>query len=445
MHTIHVKNLGPIIECTLDINQFNVFTGPQSNGKSTIAKAIYYSRSIKQDILNIMMQGGPSKAVSGASNWKSAMQARMKDKFLQIFGTSWIMPSDMALDYTYGNSRMALHVSLSEDTEHYGRNFINIRFSDGFIALFETLDESIFLDMQPSNREHWERELAKTLNDPYETVFIPAGRNLITLLSEQMNYIFTSLEGSQLRQIDYVTKRYIETILKIKPLFSSGIAGYTAMVSNSVDTEAFRKFKKNSPVIRLLSDKANDVLGGSYRYVDGEERLYLDNRKYIKINFASSGQQEIVWVFNLLFYYLVEDKRVFLILEEPESHLYPSSQQSIGELFGAFLNEGKNAELITTHSPYLLGTFNYMLQAGQCSDAAADKVKQKLRKRYWLFPKATSASYISEGHITDALDASEDLVLIRNELIDKASDDINAISDYIIEQNFEANDNDEHQ
>lgn len=206
MHTIHVKNLGPIIECTLDINQFNVFTGPQSNGKSTIAKAIYYSRSIKQDILNIMMQGGPSKAVSGASNWKSAMQARMKDKFLQIFGTSWIMPSDMALDYTYGNSRMALHVSLSEDTEHYGRNFINIRFSDGFIALFETLDESIFLDMQPSNREHWERELAKTLNDPYETVFIPAGRNLITLLSEQMNYIFTSLEGSQLRQIDYVTK-----------------------------------------------------------------------------------------------------------------------------------------------------------------------------------------------------------------------------------------------
>lgn len=83
------------------------------------------------------------------------------------------------------------------------------------------------------------------------------------------------------------------------------------MVSNSVDTEAFRKFKKNSPVIRLLSDKANDVLGGSYRYVDGEERLYLDNRKYIKINFASSGQQEIVWVFNLLFYYLVEDKRVF--------------------------------------------------------------------------------------------------------------------------------------
>ena len=137
MHTIHVKNLGPIIECTLDINQFNVFTGPQSNGKSTIAKAIYYSRSIKPRHPKHNDARRSIQGCFGCFNWKSAMQARMKDKFLQIFGTSWIMPSDMALDYTYGNSRMALHVSLSEDTEHYGRNFINIRFSDGFIALLK--------------------------------------------------------------------------------------------------------------------------------------------------------------------------------------------------------------------------------------------------------------------------------------------------------------------
>ena len=101
-HTIHIKKLGPINECTLEIKQFNVFTGPQSNGKSTVAKAIYYCRSIKQDILNIMMQGGPSKVFSAKTDWKCAMQARMKDKFLQIFGTSWIMPSDMMLDYVYG-------------------------------------------------------------------------------------------------------------------------------------------------------------------------------------------------------------------------------------------------------------------------------------------------------------------------------------------------------
>ena len=73
--------------------------------KVLVAKAIYYCRSIKQDILNIMMQGGPSKVFSAKTDWKCAMQARMKDKFLQIFGTSWIMPSDMMLDYVYGDEK----------------------------------------------------------------------------------------------------------------------------------------------------------------------------------------------------------------------------------------------------------------------------------------------------------------------------------------------------
>ena len=76
-HTIHIKKLGPLNECTLEIKQFNVFTGPQSNGKSTVAKAIYYCRSIKQDILNIMMQGGPSKVFSAKTDWKGATDREM--------------------------------------------------------------------------------------------------------------------------------------------------------------------------------------------------------------------------------------------------------------------------------------------------------------------------------------------------------------------------------
>ena len=91
------------------------------------------------------------------------------------------------------------------------------------------MDDNVFLDPYAFKKGHWEEVLTKTLHDPYETVFIPAGRNLITILSEQMNYIFTSLEGSQLRQIDYVTKRYIETILKLKPLFGRGLSGYIAV------------------------------------------------------------------------------------------------------------------------------------------------------------------------------------------------------------------------
>ncbi|MFQ7748765.1 MAG: hypothetical protein ACLRJV_16535 [Eubacteriales bacterium] len=53
----------------------------------------------------------------------------------------------------------------------------------------------------------------------------------------------------------------------------------------------------------------------------------------MKINLASSCQQEVVWLFNLLFYYLIEQRKVFLIVEEPEStFIRPPSRQSMCSL-----------------------------------------------------------------------------------------------------------------
>ena len=42
MTHILIKNIGPIKKVELDLNKINVFMGPQSSGKSTIAKIISY-------------------------------------------------------------------------------------------------------------------------------------------------------------------------------------------------------------------------------------------------------------------------------------------------------------------------------------------------------------------------------------------------------------------
>lgn len=36
------------------------------------------------------------------------------------------------------------------------------------------------------------------------------------------------------------------------------------------------------------------ILRGTYLYSNGEEQIILDDRKYVKINFSSSDQQERV-------------------------------------------------------------------------------------------------------------------------------------------------------
>ena len=439
LQTLELNNLGPIGQCRLEINRFTVFTGPQSNGKSTVAKAVYFFKSVKQDILNIMMRGGPgAMSDRGRETWMRVLKQRMRDKFLQLFGTSWIMPDDMEMRYAYTQS-VWLRVFLVPGQTDAG-NFIEFEFSNSFRDYLEDLDSHVFRNITAKEMAREKTALERKLSDPYETVFIPAGRNLITLLSTQLNYIFTSLEGVQLRNIDHITRRYTELILKLKPLFSEGMNGILAGLENDIDQ--FKRYKKHRAAIRILMERAEDMLKGVYRCVDGEERLYLDNRRYIKINFASSGQQEIVWVINLMFYYLVEDRRVFMILEEPESHLYPDSQQTLGEVLALFLNEG-NGGLITTHSPYLLGTFNYLLLAGQTSREKQEKIKAKLHKRYWIDPDIASACYIHDGRMENAIDSDDDLRLINNELIDGVSGSINALSEYIIEQSYEGEAEDE--
>lgn len=430
-HELELYHLGPIDSCSLKVDKFTILTGPQANGKSTVAKAVYFFRTVKQDILSIIMQGGP-QAVLGkdSATWQYVMTQRMKDKFLQLFGTSWIMPNDMEMRYTY-KKNVFIRVFLKENQDDPSKNYIQIEFSDDILILFEELQQHSFTSITNGQVAHEESELSRFFDDPFETVFVPAGRNLITLLSAQLNYIFTSLESSQLRNIDYITKKYTELILKVKPMFSRGIDG---IINDAMsDPPREKKYCKNRPSITLLLEAASKVLGGNYYYTDNEERLYLPNGKYVKINLASSGQQEVIWVFNLLFYYLIEDKKVFLIVEEPESHLYPSSQEIMAQVLSLMLDSG-NSVLVTTHSPYILGTFNYLLLANQVSLDRQDGIKRKLRKRLWLSPSSTNAYYIHKGIIDSAMsDESEELRLIRNELIDGASDSINEMTDFLLD------------
>lgn len=52
MQTITIKNFGPIVEIIdLPINDFMVFIGPQASGKSTIAKAIYFFKQLREEFL----------------------------------------------------------------------------------------------------------------------------------------------------------------------------------------------------------------------------------------------------------------------------------------------------------------------------------------------------------------------------------------------------------
>lgn len=409
MHKISLHHLGPIENCSITLNEFIVLTGPQANGKSTVAKAVYFFRTIKNDILDMMLRGTVGEK---PEKWKIRLTKRLKDKFMQLFGSSYGMSNDMEAKYEYAPSSY-IRVYLKPNYKNNGGpNYVTIEFSRDIEDYLLDLDSHIFTDMTVAQREHEEAKLSQLFADIYETVFIPAGRSMITLLTTQLNFIFTSLSENQKRSIDYCTQRYVELILRLKPSFSHGIDGLLSdqihLTQKAFDIGLAKKSKQ-------LIER---IIKGRYQYESGEEKLYIGEKQYVKINFASSGQQEAVWITNILFYYLLECRHVFLIVEEPESHLYPDSQKLIAELLALFKSNG-NTELITTHSPYILGEINNLIYANVLCNRGVSGVENIIEQEKQLSVETVSSYHVCGGVLEDAKD--NDMGLIKNELIDGAS------------------------
>lgn len=434
MHKLIIHRLGPIDKCELEYSQFITLTGSQASGKSTIAKAIYYFRTIKQDIMELAKaQALNSSSVSGIEikfnaenevNLKKKVENYLREKFLKTFGSSWGMSNEMYIKY-YFSETCFINISLKEETKYDTPNYIWIDFCPELTRFLREKDHCFSvssLGIPEVELRKFEAELCDLFHDDCFVVYIPAGRSMITLLSEQLGYIYATMNETLKRSLDSCTKDYLEQILRIKPEFSQGLQGLAAYSTGKVTlppkiiTQALSLIKK--------------ILCGTYRYSNGEEQIILDNGKYVKINFSSSGQQECIWILNLLFYYLLQQKQLLFIIEEPESHLFPESQKYITELI-ALVNNCKHSVVLTTHSPYVLGTLNNLLYAHTIPSQYSKKVNEVIPESLWLDYNSFDSWFIKNGTIENCMDS--EIHMIQNERIDEISKVINDDFDKLLD------------
>ena len=419
MHHLSLSCVGPIKQCEIDIDDFTVFTGAQATGKSTIAKSIFFFRTIKNDILESMLKRSGLNDMEISLN--RTVTRLIRNKFLQIFGTSRALSNQLRMLYNYNKDTFVeITLRLNTGDDYVSPNYVYFDFSRNIEQFLRDNNDKDISEREERDRIH--DELNRMFSDDCETIFIPAGRSLITLLTTQLNYIFTVMDEEQKRLLDFCTQKYIERILRIRPSFDGGIRGYF----DNKRTTSITSF--DTAFARKCMALIDEILKGRYLYVSGEERLVLDNNKNVKINYTSSGQQESVWIFNILMSQLINNIKTFIILEEPEAHLYPDAQKKMVELLSMF--QSKNNELLlTTHSPYVLGTINNLIYAKQIecqtnspqTDAVVEKEKRIER---------CSAYNVHNGHIYGCL--AEDK-LIKNEVIDGASEEINQEYDRLFE------------
>ena len=418
MAYIQLRKFGPVFECQMEVRPFTVLTGPQASGKSTIAKAIFFFRTVAQDFID-QIQTRTREDVYHTT-FENDLKKRLRSKFLQMFGSSWSMPLDMGLHYEYSKG-VAIDLCLKSNAIASVRNFIDFSFSDAILEFIKQYEDYTERGWDEDSWQKLQQEIQALFSDGYDTIYIPAGRSLATLLTDQLMPLLSS-EG---RSLDFCMQSYVQKISSIRPQIGGGLSDLLDSVLHTT------QLRVNQDALRRLTKLMQGVLHARYVYDRGEEKLFFDEDRYVKINFASSGQQESVWVFNLLYFHLVKNRKIFLIMEEPEAHLYPDSQKRMAEAIGLFAHEG-NQVLVTTHSPYILGQFNNMLYAGELQERAGERYEQQLHDvlhplSYLSFAE-TRAVHVHDGTVEDAVRNG----LICNELIDDASKEINEETDALM-------------
>lgn len=432
MQKIIVDQLGPVKHCELEIQEFTVFTGPQASGKSTIAKSVFFFKNIKNLLITqlrrryaTMTMILPTEDTSISLSLKGKMLREIRSNFLQIFGSTWCMSNNMKLQYYYTDDTYII-ISLKPDPT--SPNYIWIDFSKNLSEFLEERDEELKgIGESPFYKlETVIKRVETFFEDDAEVVYIPAGRSMITLLNTQLNYIYSSMDDAQKRNLDYCTQNYLERILQLKTGFS--VTPEQMIMQQLTLTD----LKLNRELLNKIVEMMRHILGGDYRLVNGEERLQVTEERYVKINFASSGQQEAVWILNVIFYYLLNNRKTYFIIEEPESHLFPNAQKLMTEFIALSRNKGQNGVFITTHSPYILGTINNLLYADKISQWVKEGDLEKIiDKDKWISFQKLVAYYIESGKVQKCVD--EEFQTIKNEVIDGASEEINSDYDKMIE------------
>ncbi|MGL4582356.1 MAG: AAA family ATPase, partial [Flavobacterium sp.] len=159
----------------------------------------------------------------------------------------------------------------------------------------------------------------------------------------------------------------------------------------------------------------------------------------VELRNASSGQQEALPL--LLILKGIYTKKLIktgstLYIEEPEAHLFPTAQKAIVELLAKTYNSNPdNTQLfITTHSPYILTSFNNLIYAGNIinqDESKREAVEKVIAKDTLLDCSQIGAYALTKDGLKDLIDQENHI--INAELLDEVSNMIGREFDQLLD------------
>lgn len=131
MQKIWIKNNGPVNNFQMEVEKFNLLIGEQATGKSTIAKSIYYFRTIKTKIIDYLTQIYDTNSYNNVSQeyiwFDKAIRSELKAIFVRLFGYSWDLDPQFYMEYNYMEN---ISIIVALKVGERDRQYISLEYSD---------------------------------------------------------------------------------------------------------------------------------------------------------------------------------------------------------------------------------------------------------------------------------------------------------------------------
>lgn len=420
MQKIIIQNFGAVKSAEIEVKKFLVLIGEQASGKSTVAKFIYFFKSLKDDLFNQLYN---SEQVD--FELAKDLLFPIREKFYNFFGSTFHLP-DFTIRYYYdvANDR---YVELSLNTERK----LQPRFSDNMLTIekkkmfanfkkllnashLTTVLEQLAAD---KNRINHAKRLSSFIDDFFnnqhaDSLYAIAGRSSTVSYSELFEkYLFLTVKNSveENRKTSFVRKQntideslmleFMERVTKLKETFMK-FDGFEGLIETYASDE-------NKEQLNEIKSRIDEIIRGKYTIDSFGEKITFDEYGgYTTLKNASSGQQEVIRILQDIFISILDNNAIFRIIEEPEAHLFPIAQKQLIELFSLLINYNEtNQIVITTHSPYILSVFNNLLFANRVNaknQTITKEIKNIIPSTYWIdssdFAAYSLKSSLDESH-----------------------------------------------
>lgn len=394
MARLIIRNIGAIRNVEIELNRFNVFIGPQSSGKSTIAKIISFCLWLEKNSV------------------LSSREGDFKAQFMAFHNIDEnYFSEDSFIQYTSQCCHIEAHgVDLDASVNITLDNDKNCIFRNRKISYIPA--ERNFVAALPNLGKYTgdNNNITNFLYDWYKAKLQYSEKSVFEFPITIDNNV--SYHYSKDKDIDNIVLGNAQSI-KLQHS-SSGIQSIIPLlvVCDYALNAVYEEERVQSPFEVLhFEEKAkllqNDALYKILALMEQQQKI-LEKLKDKQDQFSKNiidaitqQQEEIANVLGLYSRYHYTQ----LIIEEPEQNLFPETQRDLVYHLLRLMQNGRENELvITTHSPYILYALNNCMMGYLVKDNIAEE--SLLCKDSMVDPNMVSIWEINNGELVQIQDAN---------------------------------------